>query len=759
MDAQSNGNGSSHFEQNSNGQSQQMNDNKIEIVNSSNSEKTPVIINLSKTFNHWGFQGCLEHIGTRRGLRQLVAINANDTLRRSQDAKALFDIRIQRLHDRVKELNDALEADNNAKGSSQKLEDIWNELHKTYIEFGEKKGLLIEQRIADFKKEVSALTDAQGTFYGDMRALNKRMFEDNQPSLDVRKSRAETLRSQIVSRQDEVDKQLKTMTTSGISSDVFEFLTSKGHFVALIAGWFFSVFMLVQNTKATADPSFGAEDVWFFMINSIHNSLGFEGGQATVNNVFFAIGKILFVIFTIGLISFICQWLLDRFSQKKDNVEQIEIILLQDDNLDDSHGSKAEIKNITRLGLKIQADSWFTFWLHTVPFLTIAGFVFLILRIGVSHEDIAKLDLSLTGQFIGMALAYGLAGLTHLFVAKNQDLVIRKEWGYVLLAAFLLIPFLFVVKFFPSDIHLSYKIISMVGFVFSAFLAAFLFSYGVRYRGLQQLSDEMNRMLDTLTVIISRYTSPKFVNLFDQRYPQKIQDMEKDLLMWIYKRNEKAQLLQGIEPESYKNKSKKRKDSEMDWFSRVRSYITSNGKSSEQTGFDTNEDDHFLFETFTLSQLEKEHFPLYDKKIEALTKAYNEERKRQGRFFRSISDLNEKITNTRSSVAELSRLRNESIYSIQLQGFHQELWIREGYELGLWYIRNDLYMGFLPFQPDSDDTLPPFVAAIIPPFEPESVLQEKDNDVIEEVDIESSELQNFIKNQEKRAIIAPNLDK
>jgi hypothetical protein len=661
----------------------------------------PIIIDLSKPYQNWAFQGCVEHSGTRIGLNKLVVINNKDSSDRIQNIKDLYGIRINRLEERANEWQVTLNERPKEQSLETKSEQIWQEMSKKFIAFGVAKSQLIEQRLIEFKKEILALSDAHDSLYMNMYDLNKKMFSDNKPALDIRKIRAEKLKLQIENRYSEVDTQIGLTNKSGVNSHVFQLLYSNANIVALVSGWFFSVFLLLKNF-AVGDTEFGSDDAWFFIIKSILNVL--NSNATGLQGILEPFGKVIFIIFIIGIVSYICQWLLNRYCPIKDNVEQIEMTLTQGDIIDENTqlNSKSEQGGKKMFNLSIQADSWFALWLHIAPFLTAASIGLIILRFGVTTEDVNKLDLSLAGQFLGMTLSYGLSGLFYLVVAKNQDFPNLKRWSFVLIGLFLLMPLLFLIEFDNNTKNYGHQIISVIGFIFSAFLTSILLAYGMRYRGLLHVADEMNRLIDRLSVIISYYSAPKFVNLFSKDYPQKVQDMEKDLLTWIAGRNASIEKMQGILPESEQKKGANKGNKSLIWWNPKTWEWTNSIRMKipkKELNTSSNEKSLNQLDNIALTEIEKLHFPQFDKEIEALRQSYILLSNNIEKQTKSSSKIGKRITKTRDDIALLYQQQNDVINQQMMQSFHQELWIREGYELGIWYLKNDLFPGFLPPKP------------------------------------------------------------
>jgi hypothetical protein len=633
-----------------------------------------------EAYKHLGFYSAIHEYGNKAILDELVSDNNLRIEAKKQDVNERFRRRIAWLEDQLTELENRLQQERGNKDTLKRLEEIRAQLLGAYEELGKEKRNLIEKRLDEFSTEIKKLFSAEGELYDEWRKINKKAFDDNQPRLSVLKARAEQLRQQFSQRNKEVNEQIHAIEIGGIDSSAFQFLLGKG--IALVAGWFFSVFLITINFP---EELFGQEDVWFFLLKSIFAALS--------ESLPIAIIQVVGFISIIGTSAWICQKLLSRLNPDR-NAQDINLNL---ENKDGADGAELLEKVQKRFQVKITSDSVYSLFLHAAPLLLTLGLVFVILKMGIppnsGRGEIEKLDSSIEGQMIGTAIAFACASIMLLLFAKIQD-VKKIIWAnYILIGCAIFFPMVFL-----FDIEHDQR--AIIGFVFSVLISASTIAYGIRYRGLRRISNDLESYISLLTAIIAKYSSPFTVDLHSKEFKEKIRMIQNDLLDWISGKNTGVRKMQDVHIVDY---LEERNDGRVKRFldrlfrrnnskqnqNKNTTQLANSSTSSPSTTID--DDIKLRVHSIELDAFEKQNFPDYDKKIMAAKYEYDEIRQQNQSVSRRINELEDEIDEIIGRIFTLQKNKSDVIWDISLQSLQQKTWIQEGFELGLWYLKNDLF--------------------------------------------------------------------
>lgn len=653
--------------------------------------ENPSIIDVSESYKRLGFFTAIHEKGNKYYLDSLIAENEYNTRLKIQALEDRYTPRIRWLNAQLSTLERRLANETGNKEILQKLEETRQKLVHAYVRLGEAKRKLIESRLDDFKQEIGKFFQVQENIYMDWRKIHLKIFQDNKPGIDVLKARAVQLRDQFNERYKEVEEQLVVMDRGGVDTLAFKYLLSGG--VSLVAGWFFSVYLLIENNLSSG---IGQQDVWFFTFNSILLALS--------SNPFIAFAQVVFFIAVIGITAFFSYTALFRLDKNK-NSQDFGFNFEKDSGLELADGSEPR----KGFSIQVKSDSFYAFWLSAAPILMTLGLVFIIFRMANAAADqtVDRLDISMAGQFIGTILAYAAASLFYLFIAKITDFKHLRYWNYVATAGVFLIPALFY-------FNLPNKQLAVTGFIYSLLLSAIPVAMGIRYRGLRRVGEYLNQGLGYFNSKIAEYSTPPPVHIFSDKFEEEALQMQEELLSSIRGKNQGVRDMLDA-PIQEKKEEKKAKIFTRFWKDFVASlgfYSSAKENPVEDTELqnvapkaseNSNNASHSISGTtpvnpevikiynLELDEFERNNFPDHEKEIAALKYQYDEIRTRQRDATTETIALEQEIDEIVKKIFDLKSNRIESVNRLSIENMVRKTWIMEGFELGLWYLHNNIF--------------------------------------------------------------------
>lgn len=628
------------------------------------------VLLAAEIFKKHGFHTAIQEYGNKAALDRLIAETIAEVEVRKQAIQNRFQKKIEWHESQVAELKARLEQIQGKQDVFNRLEEIRCELLKTFRELGEAKRELLKNRMDDWGAETKMLFEIENAAYDDWWAISEKAFNHNEKRLKIIREQVDELRKKYIARHNEVDGQIAHLDKGGIDTSAYRYLLGTG--MALVAGWFFSVFLLILNdigTNGNADKSFGKEDVWFFLIKGILNALS--------DTPFYAVLQVLGFLILLGAVAWGCQWLLQKFDAKKNALTMA---------FDLDNESTATAEEVTeslkrRFRLKLTSDSIFALFLYAAPVLLVLGLLFVMLKSGVEPADVDKLDLSLIGQLVGTAIAFGVAGIVLLFLSKITDLKKAGWVNYVVIGGTLLFPLVLLWQE-PQQR-------AIFGFVFAVSVAAVTMAFGIRYRGLHKLAIELEEAIGVCTQIIARYSSPIPVGIHSNAFRLTFKHMQSDMLDWMKAKNEGIHKMQESPGAVFTEKGPRRWQRFKNWLNRINQRPAVSRSSSDELWAD--ERIPSQIRGLELDAYEKQYFPEFDKKITAHKFEYEEIRLQSQAMARRQTDLESKIEEQKKHVFDLQKNQAYALRIAHRQSVEYQNWIFEGFELGLWYLKNGLF--------------------------------------------------------------------
>ncbi|MFN0190228.1 MAG: hypothetical protein ACKVQV_16135 [Bacteroidia bacterium] len=690
-------------------------DNKTGHQDESTDKRPPIIIDQSETYKRIGFYTATLECGNKYELDHLIAENLGLTQKKVQETDARFRAKIESNKNQLKDRETRLSKEREAKETTGVLENKRKELVETFIKLGEEKRDLIEKRLLKFNNEISMFFKAQDDLYQDWRRINKKMYDDNKPGIDIIKKRVETCQTQFEQRYKGVQDQLIEMDKGGVDTLAYRYLL--GHGMTLVAGWFFSVYLLIESQNAV---NLGQDDVWFFLINNILSALSI--------NPWIALGQVFLFLGILGLTALFSHVSLYRLNKSKNNQNfDFNIEKVPENDEADYYDIKKSFQ------LSVKSDSFYGLFLSALPVVMGLGLLFIAIRMGLPEslsqlsQKVEQLDISIAGQLMGTVLAYTSAAIVYLFAAKVSEIK-RVSWiNYTILIMALVMPCLF---FSP----LTPKHVALIGFIYALVMAAIPIAFGIRYRGLRGIAEYLNAGLNYFSKLAGKYSTPYPVNLFSKNFRVEAQKMEEELLDWIRSKNQGVRNMQEA-PVELNHKEKKEKFVRRMWNDFLESLGLDKNRSeksgdnsskdslmvgdsnktvSEKVEVTVNDEIRYRVHNIELDAFEKNNFPDYDKKISGLKHEYDEIRTQSQVSARRLTDLEREIDEITRRIFDLQYNNTRSVNDILMQNMAQKLWLMEGFELGLWYIKNNIFPQrdcppvYRPSSPDRPRIILPF---------------------------------------------------
>jgi hypothetical protein len=621
-------------------------------------------INNSDIYKRLGFNTAITECGNKYELDRLILNNKATIEFKTKAIQERFNERIAWHETILKDLHEKFNKENGSNDIKLRLDEVRKSLQKAVIDLGKDKRDLFEKRLDLFSEEIQKLITSQSKAYNEWYKLSQQMYNDSKVGLDIIRIRAEQFRDYLQKRLETIEEQLISLDGGGTNYFVIRFLLGSG--IALAAGWFFSVYLLIVNNMST---DVGKVDVWFFLLKCLITSLN--------SNPWIAVFQVLLGILAVFLTAYFSNYMLSKMNSDNNN-ETIALNIANEINELEDETEHAKLKSFR---YSIRTDSFFGLYLHAMPVLIGLGVLFIILKMGLSSPDadIEKLHVSIAGQFIGTVVAYSLGNMTYILLAKLTDLKKLYWIHFIILFILFTTPILF---WFYNEA----KQIAMIGFALCIFLAAIPLAFGFRYRGLLQSLEQINQGLGACSYYIKKYSSPRPIGIHSELFRQKFKEIQTNLLNWIDDKNQAIKAMQEMV-----TLQEIEKTNGIWWKtilkrgSKLKSLL--NGNNSDLTK-DGHSQEGSNIKYLELNSFEKQNFPEHDKLISTYLFEYGEIRSQFNSFSKLLAKLESDIENTMLKVFSLRRDQTHLELNVRFTGLCQENFLREGFELGLWYIEN-----------------------------------------------------------------------
>jgi hypothetical protein len=358
---------------------------------------------------------------------------------------------------------------------------VSQKLSEKRIEHGALKDQLSEKIIENAGNNFEKLKDYNLKIYKDRIKEKQELSKNNQRKA----KKIVQLEKDIENTENRLNKiveKTERLNIDGINPVVYNVLIWIAFTGAFAAGWLFSVFALEYRLNSENTP--------FFIIKRLiqfGDNLGLT--QSWLNPLIaFGVWCSILIILTI----------LFKLVNPKTRFERIIR-----DNKNHLNHSFSETESASHLNS-------FNFWLQFLPFIFIAGLLFIVFSISGANsdgEDLKRLDVALSSQVIGSTLALCFFGLAYLYVLKivenrlNETNVIKRNIEVFILMLLFVFGILLVVSIVLLDKDktlVSNGIIALILFILVSLISSFAFGYGYRYRGLIRTEHYYNRLLHFL---------------------------------------------------------------------------------------------------------------------------------------------------------------------------------------------------------------------------------------------------------------------
>lgn len=559
------------------------------------------------------------------------------------------------------------------------------ERKQLYEQVGNKKEKLIENRINEVNDEIKQLIKNYKEAYEKRFEINQITYNDNKKALDIKIHRFEKLKKEYEERYEESIKTVNNLRQSGITPFIANFLISVGFSATLIAGYFFSIFSL---SKMLNDENFP-----FFIIYGLHSFANGLFTNVTLGDKFFILfGALCGILLFITLISWLSYLLGNKlndaaFNNRNKNEDTINRMVFE---LSNSSGITFEAKS--------QSSDFFRLWINLLPLFFIIGFIFIFVLLGADTSQIEKLDISLTGTTIGVLITLALTPLIFIYISKvieprieknvkNSNLNFQKGNIELIIAIVIFITSFFLLLFVNSGPHP----VSIAVFISSIVSTSFLLAYGLRFKGLLSSASFLERRINALYDAIKDNSRPRPINLTsfeDRRFKKEYFDLQKQLYTLIKDKNELSiKVLSGTKILSKRNGQNEDSRKRLFFFLP----IVRKGETLSE-----------------LNALEERYFPKYKMVLEEINMAIAEKRtegnslslkimeikERNSILYRkiveSIKRLNDRLDGLERERIKRVKQKNDLVQRVMDAGELQEIDIREGFNLGIWFRENKI---------------------------------------------------------------------
>lgn len=570
------------------------------------------------------------------------------------------------------------------KVEEQKLSEIQKEITDKYKSYGEERKKLISNSIEEVKKALNDLSENHKELTKGRKQL---LSEFDEKKKESNAHQVQYLRKLLDSTQDRhnavIDK-IKSLNIQGISPYVFNFLIYVGIVGTVVSGWFFSIYAKEKNLET--------DNILFFILKGIskYAELLNTNGYSSIVAILIFLGFIIFM----GL--FI------RYTETRQDRRNNANISLSFGSRDSSYAS-------------IRADSLRSFWQQILPAVFFLGLIVLAILVayegaGEIEDDLTSLDIYLSAQIMGTALAFALSGVIYLYFIKvvekrieqndeNANIILMNIELFVVVIGFLIIILINI--FFSSIKKIDF---SLAIFLITCLITSLCLAYGYRYHGLikteNYLLQKINRYSAKLAHILKHPDNDDIITKENKHFNKHYLELTDQLYRLIKAKNDLTIKVFDGKTDSKKPPKKKEKNDNKNtsfiqiigvrakqMFSRV---IIRKENKLDENG--ENEEDKIRIK-------ELELFPEFDTAIEVLQDRENSKKitiiSLKGKITkRKDRERLRQISNRIDNLKRVSEKRQHQISheSNQLDNYYDKivLAVDDGYNLALWHHKGKL---------------------------------------------------------------------
>lgn len=460
-------------------------------------------INLDE-YKKKGFFSCImENKNHQKALDKLLAEIQNQKELELVDIDTWFSVKIKSIEDRIEVFHEKLKSVEQKRvkfeGELQSLQNkrinIENEIKKLrdsligkLQKYGDSKENIINDRILEVSNEFNKIIQLHNEIQ-DKENLRLNKPEEIE-KIKIRKDFLQKIKNKYELLYEDIELRISYLTKVGISAELANTLIAMGAIGTIVSGWFFSIWTGPIPTKNIQGNIVDNSSVLFFIIKNFARFTK----QYSFTKIIISISVFVFLI---GLLSWLCYWLLIKFSFVKANKFETE------SDIGNNNEFELDISNHDDFFKgQFKANSWFDFWLKIAPFVALMVILLTVLGRFEDTQQFQQAYDSLVNQNFGTLISILISGLVFLYVTKIMEVryVKREEannkeylleytpkmsWEiiivFILFFGMLMLLILYHSKM--SFFHDERKVF-IFGFLMSCLATGFCLSYGFRYKEL-----------------------------------------------------------------------------------------------------------------------------------------------------------------------------------------------------------------------------------------------------------------------------------
>jgi hypothetical protein len=554
------------------------------------------------------------------------------------------------------------------------------ELSLVYKDFGQRKEMMVENRIEEVRNELTKIINNYQTICENRTKINTSEYEVNKNAIEKRIRILETFIERNKKAYEALSAKLLPLSERGIGEKGVNVMISFAFSAAIGAGWFFSIYALNERFDNKDGIGFVLEGIFQFggrMMASAGNPVW--GG-------FLLIAALLAFITVTGGVAWLAQKIIDHYNSSSTNIK----IDFETDEY---------MRFLLRT--KITATNFISFWMQLSPYVFIGGVLYVLLIMGNSGNKISEVSTSLSAQTVGAFFALLTSGVSLLYIMKvieprveaqgnSKNVWIRSN---IELAVVIGLFIVFVVLLI-TGISSRNAAVPIAGFAVMTLLTGVLMGYALRYKTLISQVKDLEFQTERFAIEVQKLSRPKplFIEYDEGKlFNRKFIELEKELMeLSILKSKQVAQLWQG--------QPQKRVNRKGYWVRMWQKYVAGDNNIMFY------DDDAY----YNLSAGEERLFPSVSTRIEEVKQKIVKVKTELAQTTSQITDIREETSNyllrLRNNIKE-SRKRIDDLQQklidfrvdfhkksevLQLLKEHQEYGIKDGFDVGMWYRLNQL---------------------------------------------------------------------
>lgn len=396
-------------------------------------------------------------------------------------------------------------------------------LRDTSVEIGLRKREIISNRIDTLFDELDKLNDRYLKMIDDKHKASKSSYDKNKDAIKFRINLFNQIQNYYNTTYDKLSKKIEILHANGIGEYTSKVLVSIGFAMALVAGWYYSIYSLNQNLNS--------DSVLFFVINTIFNfsEVFLDVTDSKVISSIILFGGFLVVLFLITFLIYLSELALNKIGDNREN-----------DLNQNSNKILLNLKNSDQFQYtaSINTNSTFKTWVSILPYLIVSILVFVILSVGRTisgPKDIQSLDASLSGHFAGFTLAIGVGVIAYFYLAKiiepridkkdNKSIGLWYNIELLIIIALFISGIIFGIIYIGDTTSKGIDNYVLVKFGISSLITALVLGYGWYYTSILsehrrteiRLSEISTAIRDNSRPFPSKFVGPE-IHIYSKKY-------------------------------------------------------------------------------------------------------------------------------------------------------------------------------------------------------------------------------------------------